>query len=190
MSSSPSTPRDLRILPIAAARRGRPPIGFALEVAEGLAIELPEAPTAPLVRCHEVSGTRTVGVLEVDVFAATLVMDPDRALIDVAGRALERLGDGGAARARPPQAFDLDGGVHGVRLHADLLRDRAGARPALPYVTIVAFAGPSVRGGVLVVARAAAEAWEAGERTIDSIEVLDQGKGGGRGGMRMPMASR
>jgi hypothetical protein len=190
VSSTPAPSRDLKILPLAAARRGRPPIGFGLQVAEVLALEVPDGPGAPLARCRELSGTRTVGLLEVDVFAATLVMDPDRALAEVADRALERLRDGGVARARPPQSFDLDAGVHGVRLHADLLRDRAGARPPLPYVTIVAFAGPSVRGGVLVVARAAAEEWEAGERTIDSIQVLDQGTGGGRGGTRMPIATR
>lgn len=140
----------------------------------------------PLARCTEPAA----GVLEADVFAASLVMDPDGALVDVATAALERLCAGGAARARPPQTFEQDDGVLGVRLHADLLRDRAGARPPLPYVTIVALAGPSVRGGVLVVARAATEAWAAGEQMLDSLQVLDRDRGGGRGGMKMPLASR
>jgi hypothetical protein len=177
-------------LPVAAARRGRPPVGFALYVGEGLTVESPELPAAPLARCTELSAGRPIGVVDADVFAASLVMDPDGALAEVVAAALERLSEGGVARARPPLSFDRDDGVHGVRLLADLLREHAGARPALPYVTLVALAGPSVRGGVLLVSRAAEESWPAGERLLDSVQVLDQGRGGGRGGMKMPLASR
>lgn len=186
----PQPSRKLELQPVAAARRGRAPIGFALPVPEGIELELPEASNEPLARCSERDGDRSVGVLELDVFTASLVMDPDRALADTATAALARLAAGGVARARPPQAFERDDGIHGVRLHADLVRDRGGARPPLPYVTIVALAGPSVRGGVLLVARAADESWEAGDAMLESLQVLDRDRGGGRGGMKMPLASR
>lgn len=191
-SSAPARPsQTIRLAPLTAARRGRPPIGFTVDVAAELTVEQPVAANAPFVRGHEREGARVVGELEIDVFAASLVMDADRALEDVALAALDGLGAGGVVRARAPQHVELEDGVHAVRLQADRLREASGARPALPYVTIVALAGPSVRGGVLVTACAADDRWDAGERAIDSVRVLDQQRGGGgRGGTRMPLASR
>ncbi|HVV81560.1 MAG TPA: hypothetical protein VHE35_00730 [Kofleriaceae bacterium] len=180
-------PRELKVLPVAAQRRGRPPIGFGLQVADGLGVELPESANQPLVRCTEATASRTIGVLEVDVFAAGMVVDPEGALQQIASAALDRLRGGGTARARPPTAFELDDGVHGIRVHADLLRDGTGQRPALPYLTVVALAGVSVRGGVIVTMASAAANWEAGDRVLDSLRVLDRDRAGGRGGMPMPI---
>lgn len=182
-------PRDLKILPVTASRRGRPPIGFGIQVADGLEVELPEVAAEPLVRCAEHAAGRPLGVLEVDVFAASLVVDPVGAIADIAGKTLAALCAGGIARARPPAELELAGGVHGVRLVADLLRDRQGQRPPLPYVTIVVLAGASVRGGVLITARAATDAWAAGEQMIDSVEVLDRDRAAGMG-VAMPLARR
>ena len=184
-------PRDLKVLPLAASRRGRPPLGFGLEVADGVAVEVPEAENEPLVRCTERAGGRVIGVLEIDIFAASLIMDPDGAITELAAGVLERLRAGGTARSQPPLGFDRDDDVHGVRVHADLLRDRDGQRPALPYVTVVALAGSSVRGSVVITMRSAADHWDAGERMLESVQVLDRDRGGGRGGrLAMPMTGR
>ena len=184
-------PRDLKVLPIAAARRGRPPIGFGFEVADGLEVELPEAANQPLVRCVENAAGQAIGVLEIDVVAAALVVDPARALAEIAGAAVERLGGGGSLRAQPPVAFELGVDVHGVRVTADLLREAGGGRPALPYLTAVALAGPSVRGSVLIMIRAAADVWDAGDRVLESLQLLDRDRGSGRGGgAAMPLAGR
>lgn len=181
--------RDLKVLPVAAARRGRPPVGFGLRVADGLAFELPEAATDPLVRCIEDGPGGPLGVLELDVVAASLVVDPEGALAELARLALERMRDGGAARAKPVAVVELEHGIHGVRVDADLLRDRHGGRPSLPYLSVVALAGFSMRGGVVVTIRAAAETWDAGEQIVASLQALDRGRAsghGGGGGLVMP----
>ena len=185
-----STPRELKILPVTSSRRGRPPIGFGVQIADGLVVELPEGPAEPLVRCTETSAGRVTGVLELDVFAANLVVDPERAIAEVGRNALIRLCAGGTARGRGPVELELEGGVHGVRVHADLLRDRGGQRPALPYLTVLALAGGSVRGGVLVTMRSAEDTWEAGERVVESLDVLDRDRSGGRGGAALPLTGR
>ena len=184
-------PRDLKVLPLAASRRGRPPLGFGLEVAAEVAVELPEAQNEPLVRCTERTGGSVIGVLEIDIFAASLIMDPDGAITALAAGVLERLRASGSVRSQPPLGLDRDDDGHGVRLQADLLRDHTGQRPALPYVTIVALAGASVRGSVVITMRSVADHWDAGERMLESVRVLDRDRGSGRGGrVAMPFSGR
>lgn len=182
-------PRDLKILPVTATRRGRPPIGVGVKVPDGLTVELPEAAAEPLVRCIEERAGKPIGSLEIDLFAANLIVDPERAIAEVARNALVRMCGGGTARGRAPVEFEMEGGVHGVRLHADLVRGVDGQRPPLPYLTVVALAGASVRGGVVVTMRAAADTWDAGDQVVDSIVVLDR-DAGARGGGAMPLARR
>lgn len=181
-------PRDLKILPVTASRRGRPPIGFGVQLADGLAVELPEAAAEPLVRCTEERAGERAGVLEIDIFAAALVVDPERTIAEVARNALVRMCAGGTARGRAPVDFDMESGVHGVRLHADLVRGPDGQRPQLPYLTVIALVGSSVRGGVLITMRSAEDTWEAGDRVVESIEVLDRDRAGGR--VALPLTGR
>src|ERR1700760_839327 len=66
--------------------RGRPALGFQLEVPE--AIELRDGAT---VHCREVRGDgRVLGELEMTVFAAALVIDRDGILAETAREALRR----------------------------------------------------------------------------------------------------
>ena len=74
---------------------------------------------------------------------------------------------------------------------SEVEHNHTGQRPALPYVTIVALAGASVRGSVVITMRSVADHWDAGERMLESVRVLDRDRGSGRGGrVAMPFSGR
>src|ERR1041384_919516 len=127
--------------------RGRPMIGFQLEVPRW--VELREAAT---LKCREVmQGGRTLGELEVSLFAAALVIDRDGILSE---KACEVLGREATVRGGPNAvAVALPAG-NGFRAEAV-------QNTALPYRYVFAIAAVDlgVDGGGLGVVRCASPAW-------------------------------
>jgi len=140
--------------------RGRPSIGFQLE-APG-EVELRDGSS---LSCREVrQDGRTVGELEVSVFAAALIIDRDGILAEKACDTLGRVAKvrGGATAV----AVELPG-ASGFR--ADAVHDAA-----LPYVYVFAVAPHDlgVDGGVLVTVRCATPDWPAGDQMLQSLRIV------------------
>ena len=130
--------------------RGVPGIGFELST------ELELKPTGRAVRASEHQDGRTVGELEVEVFAAPLVIDRDGIL---EARASERTGGSPAVKVSLP-------GASGYRAEA------VGSAP-LPYLYVFAMAPRNgVDGGVLVTVRCARPDWPAAEAALRSLRIL------------------
>lgn len=140
--------------------RGRPMLGFQLEVPRE--VELREGAT---LRCREVlQGGRTLGELEVSVFAAALVIDRDGILAE---KACEVLGHEVTVRGGPSAVPVALPGGSGFRAEAV-------QNSALPYRYVFAVA-PSdlgVDGGVLVTVRCASPEWPAADRMLRSLRIL------------------
>jgi len=140
--------------------RGRPMIGFQLEVPRE--VELREGAT---LKCREVmQGGRTLGELEVSLFAAALVIDRDGILSE---KACEVLGREATVRGGPNAvAVALPAG-NGFRAEAV-------QNTALPYRYVFAIAAVDlgVDGGVLVVIRCASPDWPAADHMLRSLRIL------------------
>jgi hypothetical protein len=140
--------------------RGRPLIGFQLEAPRE--VELREG---PVLRCCEVrQDGKTIGELEVSVFAAALIIDRDGILAQKARDVVER--EVPVARGAVAVAVRLPG-ASGYR--ADAFHDAP-----LPYVQVFAVA-PSdlgVDGGVLVTVRSVRPDWAAAEHILRTLRIL------------------
>lgn len=144
--------------------RGRPAIGFQLEVPR--AVELRDT---AVLRCREVrSGSngdgKPVGELEVSVFAAALIIDRDGILAEKASEVI-----GGMAsfpRGAPAVAVKLPG--------ASGFRTCAVQGTQLPYLYVFALAPLDIGldGGVLVTIRAASPDWPAADQMLRSLRLL------------------
>jgi hypothetical protein len=135
-------------------------IGFQLEVPRE--VELREGAT---LKCREVTqGGRTLGELEVSVFAAALVIDRDGILAE---KACDVLGREVTVRGGPNAVPVALPGGHGFR--ADAVQNTA-----LPYRYVFAIAPPDlgVDGGVLVVIRCASPDWPAADHMLRSLRIL------------------
>jgi hypothetical protein len=140
--------------------RGRPLIGFQLEVPRE--IELREG---AVLTCREGGQDgRTLGELEVGVFAAPLIIDRDGILAEKAREGIGREVRGGAEPA--VVAVTLPG-ASGVRAEAV-------QRAPLPYVYVFAVAPHDlgVDGGLLVTIRSARPDWPAGDHILRSLRIL------------------
>lgn len=134
--------------------RGRPSIGFQIEAPD--AVEL--APAGTHLRCSERRPDgRTVGELEVAVFAAALIIDRDGILEE---KARDQLGGKAAVRVSLP-------GASGFR--ADAVQNTA-----LPYVYVFAIAPHDlgVDGGVMVTVRCATPDWPAADHILRSLRII------------------
>jgi hypothetical protein len=139
---------------------GRPSIGFQLEAPPEVALQ-----DGAVLVCREVrQDGRTVGELEVGVFAAALIIDRDGILAEKAREGLERQtrGSGEAVAV----AVSLPG-ASGFR--ADAVQDAP-----LPYVYVFAVAPHDlgVDGGVLVTIRSARPEWPAADHILRSLRIL------------------
>jgi hypothetical protein len=139
---------------------GRSSIGFQLEAPREVALR-----DGAMLVCREVrQDGRTMGELEVGVFAAALVIDRDGILAEKAREGLERQARGhGEAIA---VAVSLPG-ASGFR--AEAVEDTP-----LPYVSVSAVAPHDlgVDGGLLVTVRSARPDWPAADHILRSLRIL------------------
>ena len=150
-----SAPRSYRRAP-----RGRPSIGFQLEVPPEL--ELRDG--AELQGREVRQDGRVVGELTISLFAAALVIDRDGILAEQAVEGLSRL----TTLHRPPVAEPV------ALPGANGFRSAAVHSGPLPYLYVFAIAPPDlgVDGGVLIAIRAASPDWAAADQVLRSLRVL------------------
>lgn len=140
--------------------RGRPAIGFQLEVPGASGLEVQEQPFV----CRERrSDGRLVGELEASVFAGALIIDRDGILAEKARAVL-------CSETGQPDAVSVPVVLPGARG----FRAEAVVRTALPYVYVfaVAPADLGVDGGVVVAVRSATPDWAAGEHMLRSLRLI------------------
>lgn len=140
--------------------RGRPSIGFQLEVPAQL-----ELMDGPEVQCRELrSDGRAVGELQVGLFAAALVIDRDGLLAEKAIEGMQRLATLRRAVVPMPVALPGASGFRVAAVHG----------APLPYLYSFAIAPPDlgVDGGVLIMIRAAAPEWEAANHVLRSLRIV------------------
>lgn len=157
--------RAFRHAPIASRRRGLPAIGF--EVTAPVEVELtPIAAGDAVLRCREHKDGRTVGELEVSLFAAALLIDRDGILQEKAREAAA--GSALAASVAGTFAISLPG-ASGYR--ADVEPSR---KHGLPYVYVFAMAPHDlgIQGGILVTVRSAQPEWPAAEAMLASLRLV------------------
>jgi hypothetical protein len=143
--------------------RGRPAVGFQLEVPGEVEVEN-EATSPPAIVCRERRADgRLVGELEARVFAGAMIIDRDGVLADKASEVLggetQRMGEAAVAVVLP--------GASGFRAEAVV-------RTELPYIYVfaVAAADTVIDGGVVVTVRSAAPDWPAAEHMLRSLRIL------------------
>lgn len=158
--------------------RGLPPIGLRLRIPDS--IETTPLDATALAHGGVLAGIergndgRWLGAVEIDVFAAGLMIDRERAL--------ERLArDAADAMIEPPATgevvschrLELDSGPSGCRVEVALSRDVGAGR----YVTVLALAAAdlSVSGGVLLVARMLRDSWPALDELLGTLRIFGRG---------------
>ena len=149
-----------RLSPTTSRQRGLAAIGFELQPPNDVDVQ-PIDSGETVVRCSERRADgKTVGVLEVAVFRAALLIDRDGILEEKVQAAA------GGVAAAVPVALP---GASGFR--ADIV-----ARGALPYVYVFAMAPHDlgVDGGVLVTVRCATPDWPAADAIMRSLRILDR----------------
>src|SRR6185436_4468517 len=136
--------------------RGRPMLGFQLEVPRE--IQLLDGAT---LKCREVlQDGRTLGELEISLFAAALVIDRDGILAE---KACEVLAAEATVRGGPTAVAVALPGASGYRADAVI-------SAALPYRYVFAIAPGDlgVDGGIAIVVRCASPDWPAGDHMLRS----------------------
>lgn len=134
-------------------------IGFQLDTPREV-----ELRDGPVLRCREVlQGGRTLGEIEISVFAAALIIDRDGILAE---KACEVLGREATLRGEPTAVAVRLPGAAGFR--ADAVQNTA-----LPYRYVFALAPDEVvDGGVLITIRCASPDWPAADQMLRSLRVL------------------
>ena len=130
-------------------------------------VELTPIAVGPsVVRCREHKDGKTVGELEVSMFAAALLIDRDGILEEKAREAAESSVE--SASIAGTFAVSLPG-ASGYR--ADVEPSR---KHGLPYVYVFAMAPHDlgIQGGILVTVRSAQPEWPAAEAILDSLRLL------------------
>jgi hypothetical protein len=140
--------RSFKQLPAQSRQNGLPPIGFSIVT------ELSRAPDKT-TRFTEHRDGKVFGELEVEVFAAALIIDRDGILETMAS----------SATHTPAVAFDLP--------NASGYRAEAVKKGELPYLQVLAIAlDDAIDGGVLVTIRCAQPEWPAAEALLRSLQIL------------------
>jgi hypothetical protein len=167
--------RAFEVAPPAQRRLGVAPIGFRVDLPEGVVIE-PGDPQPAKLRCTErrLATGRPLGQLEIRVFAARLIMDRDGVLLDAARGLAEELfappRDGWLGATGP---VSLPAG-EAWRAEARVTRDEAGRLPAFPYKTVYALGHPDAvtNAALLIVVQHAEATWAAGDEMLRSVRFL------------------
>jgi hypothetical protein len=140
--------RSFKQLPAASRQRGLPPIGFSIVT------ELEQVP-GRMMHFTERRDGKLVGELEVEVFAAALIIDRDGILETMAS----------SATSTPAVAFELPG--------ASGYRAETVKQAELPYLHVLAVAlDGAIDGGVIVTMRCAQPEWPAAEALLRSLKIL------------------
>ena len=146
-----------RLLPTASQKRGLGPIGF--EVVAGDDLECTPVPNGEtLLRCTEKrEDGKPIGVLEVTVFRAALVIDRDGIL--------------------ESKASDHTGGAHAVPVSLPgasgyFAESRGDAQLPYRYVLAIAPHDLAIDGGLLVTIRSAQPDWPAADRLLQSLRII------------------
>jgi hypothetical protein len=131
----------------------------------------PIAAGASVLRCREHKDGKTVGELEVSMFAAALLIDRDGILEEKAREAAERSVD--AASIAGTVAISLPG-ASGYRADVEPSREHG-----LPYVYVFAMAPHDlgIQGGIIVTVRSAQPEWPAADAILGSLRLLTRNGG-------------
>jgi hypothetical protein len=136
--------------------RGRPRLGFQFQRPNEVQLREGE-----VVCCSESQQGKTIGELEVGVFAASLVIDRDGALAVKACTELQREVPADVTAL----AVELPG--------ASGFRAEMVARAPLPYVAVLALVpAGGIEGGVLIKVRSARPDWPAADQILGSLRIL------------------
>jgi hypothetical protein len=189
---------DLYVFPAArAAELGLPAIELRFRTVDGLIVgELAEDAGSALLRGVERGrGARVVGTIDIELFAASFVIDRAGVLHDAVQAAADAVLAGPARwRLLGEGEVELAGGTSGHRIDALIQFDRGGRfRPDCPYASWLALAADDavVRGGVLVTVRSAGPDWSAASALLESLAIVGPpGAGSGAGGSGTPGAGR
>lgn len=176
-----SSAREFRIAPATTRRRGLPPIGLSVFAPECLDVTVIETGTSALLFASEAdrSGNR-IGVVEIDIFTANMVIDPDGALARAADAAVEKLiAPPAVGTVRQRSRFELDDGTSGFRVEVIMKRDLDGTPSPLPHLTVLALApdDAAARGGLIAMVRSARPAWAAADTLFETLRVLTRDGG-------------
>jgi hypothetical protein len=144
--------KPFRQLPTVARQHGLPPIGFEIVT------ELERSAARTGVRFTERRDGTVIGELEVEVFAAALIIDRDGTLETLAT----------SATRTPAVPFTLG--------RASGFRAEAVTEGELRYLHVLAIAhDDAIDGGVLVTMRCSRPAWPAAEAMLGSLRILMRG---------------
>jgi hypothetical protein len=190
-----SIAREFRIAPATTRRRGLPPIGLSVFAPDCLDVTVIETGASALLCASEAdSAGKKIGVVEIDIFTANMIIDPDGALERAAEEALAKvLCAPAAGTVRHRERFELDDGTSGVRLEVLMTRDADGAPSALPHLTVVALApdDAAARGGLVTMVRSARPSWAAADTLFETLRVITRDNGGANDNVRakLPFAT-
>lgn len=176
-----SSAREFRIAPASTRRRGLPPIGLSVFAPDCLDVTVIETGASALLFASEADRTgKKIGVVEIDIFTANMVIDPDGALERAADAAVEKvLSPPAAGTIRHRERFELDDGTSGVRLEVLMTRDADGQPSALPHLVVVALApdDAAARGGLVAMVRSARPSWSAADTLFETLRVVTRDGG-------------
>ncbi len=131
----------------------------------------PIAAGASVLRCREHKDGKTVGELEVSMFAAALLIDRDGILEDKAREAAASSAD--AASIAGTFAISLPG-ASGYRADVEPSRTHG-----LPYIYVFAMAPHDlgIQGGIIVTVRSAEPEWPAADAILASLRLFTRNGG-------------
>jgi hypothetical protein len=176
-----SSAREFRIAPATTRRRGLPPIGLSVFAPDCLDVTVIDTGASALLCASEAdSAGHKIGVVEIDIFTANMVIDPDGALERAAEDALANvLTSPATGTIRHRERFELDDGTSGVRLEVLMTRDADGAPSALPHLVVMALApdDAAARGGLVAMVRSARSSWAAAETLFETLRVITRDGG-------------
>lgn len=188
-----SSAREFRIAPATTRRRGLPPIGLSVFAPDCLDVTVIETGANALLFASEADPTgRKIGVVEIDIFQANMIIDPDGALERAADEAVDKLlAPPGAGAVRHRDRFELDDGTSGVRIEVTITRDADGTPSQLPHLTVLALApdDAAARGGLLAMVRSAKPGWAAADTLFETLRVITRETGANDNArVRLPFA--
>jgi hypothetical protein len=160
----------VRIETWARGSRSAAPVGFFLEVPDGVIVERPLAGDPRVRAVERRADGRIAGDLDVTVFWPDLIMDRDGVLREAVSRAAATLLAGRLGHADVPAEIELGCGLS-WRADVVMRRDEHGGKASLPYQSVLAVGHPDVRipAALFVTIRSAADDWRAGHELLDSL---------------------
>lgn len=184
-----SSAREFRIAPATTRRRGLPAIGLSVFAPDCLDVTVIETgPEALLFASQADTHGKKIGVVEIDIFQANLIIDPDGALDRAAEAAVDKvLSPPAAGAVRQRTRFELDDGTSGVRIEVTVTRDGDGTPSTLPHLTVLALApeDAAARGGLVAIMRSVRPAWAAADTLLETLRVLTRDGGGANDNVRV-----